>query len=65
MLFRSDDKKILDAVQKVFDFRPAAISDKLGLKKPIYKRTTNYGHFGKADLPWEQVDSADKLKSVM
>ncbi len=60
-----DDKKILDAVQKVFDFRPAAISDKLGLKKPIYKRTTNYGHFGKADLPWEQVDSADKLKSVM
>ena len=60
-----DDKKILDAVQKVFDFRPAAISDKLGLKKPIYKRTTNYGHFGKADLPWEQDDSADKLKSVM
>ncbi len=60
-----DDKKILDAVQKVFDFRPAAISDKLGLKKPIYKRTTNYGHFGKADLPWEQVDCADKLKSVM
>ena len=60
-----DDKRILDAVQKVFDFRPAAISDKLGLKKPIYKRTTNYGHFGKADLPWEQVDCADKLKSVM
>ncbi|WP_438847920.1 methionine adenosyltransferase [Anaerocaecibacter muris] len=60
-----DDKKILDAVQKVFDFRPAAISDKLGLKKPIYRRTTNYGHFGKADLPWEQVDCADKLKSVM
>lgn len=59
-----DDKKILEAVQKVFDFRPAAISDKLGLKKPIYKRTTNYGHFGKADLPWEQVDCADKLKSV-
>lgn len=60
-----DDKKILAAVEKTFDFRPAAISDALGLKKPIYKRTTNYGHFGKPDLPWERLDRVDELKSVM
>ncbi len=59
-----DDERILKAVERVFDFRPAAIIDKLGLKKPIYKRTTNYGHFGKPDLPWEQLDSVDALKSA-
>jgi S-adenosylmethionine synthetase len=37
-----------------FDFRPAALAQKLGLLRPIYRQTTNYGHFGKADLPWEQ-----------
>jgi S-adenosylmethionine synthetase len=37
-----------------FDFRPAAIAQTLDLLRPIYRRTTNYGHFGKADLPWEQ-----------
>ncbi|MCH5164827.1 MAG: methionine adenosyltransferase [Clostridiales bacterium] len=62
---KTDEKKILDAVNRVFDFRPAAISDKLGLKKPIYKRTTNYGHFGKSDLPWEKLDAVESLKSVM
>ena len=36
-----------------FDFRPAAIIESLGLKRPIYRQTTNYGHFGKAGLPWE------------
>ena len=37
-----------------FDFRPAAIIERLDLLRPIYRRTTNYGHFGKPDLPWEQ-----------
>ncbi len=36
-----------------FDFRPTAIIQRLGLKRPIYRQTTNYGHFGKAGLPWE------------
>ena len=58
-----DDARILKAVERVFDFRPAAISDKLGLKKPIYKRTTNYGHFGKPDLPWERLDAVEALGS--
>ena len=37
-----------------FDFRPAAIIERLDLLRPLYRRTTNYGHFGKPDLPWEQ-----------
>ena len=60
-----DDKKIMDVISKVFDFRPAAIIDKLGLKKPIYRLTTNYGHFGKKDLPWEQLDAIEKIKAAL
>ena len=60
-----DEKKVLEVVNKVFDFRPAAIADKLGLKKPIYKLTTNYGHFGKPELPWEQLDSVQKIKEAI
>ncbi|MDE6029237.1 MAG: methionine adenosyltransferase [Clostridiales bacterium] len=58
-----DDKKILEVINRVFDFRPAAISDKLGLKKPIYRLTTNYGHFGKPNLPWEQLDAVQAIKA--
>ncbi|MDE5593114.1 MAG: methionine adenosyltransferase [Clostridiales bacterium] len=60
-----DDQKILEVINRVFDFRPAAISDKLGLKKPIYRLTTNYGHFGKPNLPWEQLDSVEKIKAAL
>ena len=58
-----DEDKILKVISRVFDFRPAAIADKLGLKRPIYKRTTNYGHFGKPDLPWEQLDCVDMIRN--
>ncbi len=58
-----DDEKVKAAAERVFDFRPAAIIDKLGLKAPIYKKTTNYGHFGKKDLPWEKLDAVDALKA--
>ncbi|MDE6293491.1 MAG: methionine adenosyltransferase domain-containing protein, partial [Clostridiales bacterium] len=60
-----DDKRILEVINKVFDFRPAAIADKLSLKKPIYRLTTNYGHFGKSNLPWEQLDSVQKIKEII
>jgi len=40
-------------VAREFDFRPAAIIERLNLLQPIYSRTTNYGHFGKPGLPWE------------
>lgn len=47
-----DASRAAEYVQR-FDFRPAAIIEQLGLLRPIYRRTTNYGHFGKAGLPWE------------
>jgi S-adenosylmethionine synthetase len=48
-----DEKAAADFVSR-FDFRPAAIIDRLDLLRPIYRQTTNYGHFGKAGLPWEE-----------
>jgi S-adenosylmethionine synthetase len=47
-----DEQAAVDFVNK-FDFRPAAIIERLDLLRPIYRQTTNYGHFGKAGLPWE------------
>lgn len=55
------DEQLAEVVKKVFDLRPMAIIDKLGLRKPIYRETTNYGHFGKDGLPWERVD---KIKEI-
>ncbi len=51
-------------VESVFDFRPAAIIDMLNLRRPIYRQTAAYGHFGRTDidLPWEKCDKADQLK---
>jgi S-adenosylmethionine synthetase len=48
-----DDRAAAEFVKK-FDFRPAAIIERLNLLQPIYRKTTNYGHFGKAGLPWEE-----------
>jgi S-adenosylmethionine synthetase len=50
--FRGEDQP---AVQKVFSFKPANIIKQLDLLRPIYRSTTNYGHFGKPGLPWEQT----------
>ena len=43
-------------VKEAFSFKPADIIEALGLKNPIFSATTNYGHFGKADLPWEKLN---------
>jgi S-adenosylmethionine synthetase len=58
------DSVISDAVREVFSFKPAAIVKQLKLLQPIYTTTTNYGHFGKADLPWEQTTKAKKLAAT-
>jgi len=55
------DEKITAAVKKVFGFKPAEIVKQLGLLKPIYAETTNYGHFGKPDMPWEQTNMTARL----
>ena len=62
-----DPDKIADAIKQVFDLRPAAIIRDLDLKRPIYKQTAAYGHFGRTDvdLPWENTDRAGQLKSVL
>jgi len=58
------DKKIAAAVADVFSFKPADIVSQLDLLRPIYSQTTNYGHFGKADLPWEQTGRVDDLRKA-
>jgi S-adenosylmethionine synthetase len=60
------DDAILAAVLKVFSFKPADIVKQLNLLRPIYSKTTNYGHFGKddKDLTWEQTDKAAQLKKL-
>ena len=52
-------------VDKTFDLRPAAIIRDLGLRRPIYRQTAAYGHFGRSDLdlPWEKTDRVDALKA--
>ena len=61
------DEKIIRAINKVFNFQPAEIIDQLKLRRPIYSKTTNYGHFGKndADLTWEASNKvAALLKAI-
>ena len=64
-----DEAKIEKAVQEVFSFKPADIITQLNLLRPIYRHTTNYGHFGREDnldaLTWERTDKADDLKSAV
>ncbi len=59
------DEKIEAAVKKVFSFKPAEIVKQLDLLRPIYAHTTNYGHFTKADLPWEQTNRVVELKAAI
>jgi S-adenosylmethionine synthetase len=58
---------IVNAVNKVFSFQPSDIIDQLNLRRPIYSKTTNYGHFGKndKDITWEQTDKVAALKKAV
>ncbi|MDR1817599.1 MAG: methionine adenosyltransferase [Puniceicoccales bacterium] len=60
-----DDAVIAAAVQKVFSFKPADIIKQLNLLQPLYRRSTNYGHFTKADLPWEKLPKLGALKAAV
>ena len=61
------NEKLVDIVRKEFDLRPAGIIKMLDLRRPIYKGTAAYGHFGREDLnlPWEQLDKVDVLKAYL
>ncbi|HLK87017.1 MAG TPA: methionine adenosyltransferase [Candidatus Binataceae bacterium] len=62
------DQKLSSALRELFDFRPAGIIKSLGLKRPIYRATAAYGHFGRQPhaglFPWEQTDMVDALRSA-
>ena len=60
------EEKIEELILKYFDLRPAGIIKSLDLRRPIYKQTTAYGHFGRndLDLPWERLDKAEELKKA-
>ncbi|MFS7259133.1 methionine adenosyltransferase [Carnobacterium divergens] len=59
------ESKLIEAVRKKFDLRPAGIIEMLDLRRPIYQQTAAYGHFGRTDieLPWEQLDKIEALKA--
>ena len=61
------DEKLVDVVRENFDLRPAGIIKMLDLRRPIYKQTAAYGHFGRndLDLPWEKLDKVDVLKKYL
>ena len=60
-----DPAKIEAAVRSTFDLRPGAIVRDLDLKRPIYKKSAAYGHFGRDEFPWEQLGKLDDLKSAL
>ena len=56
------DSDVVEMIRKLFPLSPKALIQYLGLRNPIYSQTTNYGHFGKENLPWEQLDKVDEIK---
>ncbi len=62
-----EDTKLVEIVREHFDLRPAGIIQMLNLRRPIYKQTAAYGHFGRNDLslPWEALDKVDELKTYL
>ena len=62
-----EDKEIEKAIRDNFDLRPAAIISNLDLRRPIYRQTAAYGHFGRTDidLPWEKLDKVEELKKLL
>lgn len=64
---RKSEEEIVSIVEKVFDLRPGAIIRDLDLRRPIYKQTAAYGHFGRNDLnlPWEQLNKVEEIKKYL
>ncbi|MBQ1470745.1 MAG: methionine adenosyltransferase domain-containing protein, partial [Eubacterium sp.] len=62
-----DDDKIAEIVNRHFDLRPAAIIRDLDLRRPIYRKTAAYGHFGRTDVDftWEHLDKVEELKKEL
>jgi S-adenosylmethionine synthetase len=61
---KTDPERIEEVVVEVFDFRPAAIIEQLGLTQPVFAQTSAYGHFGRPEFTWEQLDRVDAIMNV-
>jgi len=59
------DDKLVEIIRNEFDLRPYSIIQKLGLRKPVFRKTAAYGHFGRADFAWEQTDKVEDLKKYL
>ena len=59
------DEKICEIINKEFDLRPYSIINTLGLRRPIYRQTAAYGHFGRDEFPWEKLDRVEDLKKYL
>ena len=61
------DEKIVEIIKENFDLRPAAIIKNFDLRRPIYKQTAAYGHFGRSDIlvPWEKTDKTEVFKKAL
>ncbi len=64
---RLSDERLVEIIREQFDLRPAGIIEMLGLRRPIYRATAAYGHFGRTDVdfPWERTDKAEVLRSYL
>ncbi len=58
------DEKLITIVRQAFDLRPYGLIEMLKLKRPIYQKTATYGHFGREEFPWEQIDKAETLRHL-
>ena len=58
------DEALVSAIRGAFDLRPEAIIRAFGLRRPIYRRTASFGHFGDPAMPWEKTDLADALRKA-
>ena len=62
---KCDEDKLVEAVRSVFDLTPAGIIKQLDLKRPMYKETAAYGHFGREEFSWERKDKVEALKEAV
>ncbi|MEX0890287.1 MAG: methionine adenosyltransferase [Balneolaceae bacterium] len=60
-----DDLALADLVSRVFDLTPAGIIERFGLKRPIFRKTATYGHFGRSEFPWEAVDYVERVENAI
>jgi S-adenosylmethionine synthetase len=59
------DVELAAAIKNTFDCTPAGIIDRFKLRRPIYRKTAAYGHFGREEFPWEKLDYTDKIQNAL